>query len=468
MKIYFLGIGGVAMGNVAILAQRLGHRISGSDGAVYPPMAEILQRAQISYFEGFAEDNLRAADPDLVVVGNVVSRGNVEVELLLREKKWAYLSLPEFLDHHIIGSRPRIVITGTHGKTTTTALAAYYLRQLSVNCGFFIGGVAKDFPDNGDLGADQSPFVLEGDEYDSAFFDKRSKFIHYRPDILAINRIDFDHADIFRDLADVQRTFRHLLRLVPQNGKIFYCGDDPNIAPLLPVPWTQCHGVGWEKHNDYRMQNFHDSEGGSEWELVTPESHLAIKSRLNGRFNAFNASMAVLIAHGSQGLPLPPAVDLTGFSGVKRRQEILVRQENLIVMEDFAHHPRAVAETLSTLRSVYGDRELIACFESASNTSMRRVLSDDFARAFLLCDRCFLGRPRNLKSIPMAEQFLPKELEGKLHGEIREARSFDSNGGLLSHLLKTIADPTKKFLVVLFSNGAFPEVLDFWHAYHEK
>lgn len=468
MKIYFLGIGGVAMGNAAILAKDLGHQVGGSDGPIYPPMSETLKAAGIEHFTGFVESNLRDFNPDLVVVGNVVSRGNGEVEALLAEKKWPFLSLPEFLDRHIIGPRRRIVVAGTHGKTTTTALTAYHLRRLSVDCGFLIGGVAKDFSRNGHLGTAPAPFVLEGDEYDSAFFDKRSKFIHYRPDILAINRIDFDHADIFRDLADVQRSFDHLLRLVPRNGHVFYCGDDPNMVPILPVSWTNCHSLGWEECNDYRLECFQDDERRSRWEIRTPTGRLSVTSPLHGKFNAFNASMALLLAHRTRDLPLPPSVDWTGFAGVKRRQEILLRRDHLIVLEDFGHHPRAVAETLQTLRSIHGDRELIVCFEPAANTSMRRVLADDFARSFLLCDRCFLGRPRSLQHIPENERLSPADLIAQLDGKIQEARAFDDNRDLLSHLQAILSDRNKKFLLVIFSNGAFPEVLNFWRNYHEE
>ena len=217
MRIYFMGVCGTAMGNAALLMRRQGHEVFGSDSGIYPPMSELLERSGVAVLEGYDEGRLREINPDLVVVGNVISRGNPEVEWLLRTDSIAYASLPSLLHDRVLRHRCNIVVAGTHGKTTTTALTASLLCANGCNPGYFIGGVPRDLPAGALEGDPGAPFVIEGDEYDSAFFDKRSKFIHYRPHILVVNNLDFDHADIFRDLADIQRSFEHLFRLVPDN-----------------------------------------------------------------------------------------------------------------------------------------------------------------------------------------------------------------------------------------------------------
>ena len=233
-----MGIGGTAMGNAALLARAAGHDVFGADTGVYPPMSTVLAEAGIAVHEGYDPVRLARLAPELVVIGNAMTRGNPEVEWLLETRAFAFTSLPALLHDSILKHRRNLVICGTHGKTTTTALTAFLLREAGRDPGFLIGGVPQDPPMGSHLGSLADPFVIEGDEYDSAFFDKRSKFIHYAPFIAVLNNLEFDHADIFRDLADVQRTFTHLTRIVPRNGFVVLNGDDPHLRALGPMAWT--------------------------------------------------------------------------------------------------------------------------------------------------------------------------------------------------------------------------------------
>jgi UDP-N-acetylmuramate: L-alanyl-gamma-D-glutamyl-meso-diaminopimelate ligase len=238
MRIYFMGICGTAMGNAALLVKEQGHEVLGCDAAVYPPMSDVLADAGIEVLDGFDSSRLAALKPDQVVVGNAMSRGNPEVEWLLDQSEITFISLPELIHDTVLPKRCPVVITGTHGKTSTSTITAYLLECTDAKPGWLIGGVPNDLSGGAKLGEGKA-FVIEGDEYDSAFFDKRSKFIHYRPQIAILNNLEFDHADIFRDLEDVQRSFRHFLRVIPASGYALVNGDDPNIAALLPAPWTQ-------------------------------------------------------------------------------------------------------------------------------------------------------------------------------------------------------------------------------------
>src|SRR5688500_18029715 len=266
-RIYFMGICGTAMGNAALLARAAGHEVLGADSGIYPPMSTVLAEAGITLHEGYDPTRLEKIAPDLVVVGNAMSRGNAEVEWLLETRAFAFTSLPAMLNDFVLKRRRNLVICGTHGKTTTTALTAFLLREAGQDPGFLIGGVPQDPPMGAQLGNPRDPFVIEGDEYDSAFFDKRSKFIHYAPHIAVLNNLEFDHADIFRDLADVQRTFTHLVRIVPRNGAVVLNGDDTNFSALGAMSWTRVVRVGLDETNDVRIAGFAETPGGAEFRL---------------------------------------------------------------------------------------------------------------------------------------------------------------------------------------------------------
>lgn len=382
MRVYFLGICGTAMGHAALLMRDLGHTVAGSDQGIYPPMSTVLREAAIELLEGFDALRMCAWKPDLVVVGNAVSRGNPEVEWLLEHREIALTSLPALLHDHLLRFRHNIVVTGTHGKTTTATMTAHLLRAKGANPGWFIGGVPRDLPGGANTGRAGGAFVIEGDEYDSAFFDKRSKFLHYAPNILILNNLEFDHADIFRDLADIQRSFRHLLRIMPGSGLVLANGDDPAIAELLPAPWTQIETVGLGEHCTHRLVNLEETSTGIRAGLMSPEGDIELRLPLSGSFNLRNAAMAYLAARHASPAKVRDALPLACFQGVRRRQDILAEHPQLILMEDFAHHPTAVRETLQALRQRYPLHQLWTVFEPRSNTSCRALFQREFTAAF--------------------------------------------------------------------------------------
>ncbi|MDR1367009.1 MAG: Mur ligase domain-containing protein [Puniceicoccales bacterium] len=389
MWIYFLGIGGTAMGNLAILLQSLGYEICGSDQKIYPPMSDLLEKNKINIYDGYSAQRLEKLSPDLVVIGNTISRGNEEVEWLLDCKKIPYCSLPELIHKKIIGNRDAIAVTGTHGKTTTTTLLAYLLSLNRCDPGYFIGGVPINFPSGACYGKDNSPLIIEGDEYDSAFFDKRSKFIHYLPKILVMNNIEFDHLDIFHDLRDIQRTFLHLIKLVPSSGCIVANGDSMTIRELLPVPWTKTIFVGKSNDNDFIIGNEELTPRDSTFTLSDKNTTTMIRSPLFGIHNVRNVAMAAVAAWQYMGRNLN--IDLSHFKGIKKRQEIIFNDQNTVIIEDFAHHPTAIAETIHAIRQAFPNHRLITAFEPRSHTACSNYFQEGFIESFMGSDEVYIA-----------------------------------------------------------------------------
>jgi UDP-N-acetylmuramate: L-alanyl-gamma-D-glutamyl-meso-diaminopimelate ligase len=461
-RIYFVGIGGVAMGNGAILAKSIGCEVFGSDGKLYAPMDSLLNSNGIAYAEEFNEKNIEEFRPDLVVVGNCIGRGNCEAEWLIDCGKFPLLSLPQFLFENFFIGRHRIVFSGTHGKTTSCAACANYMRQqLAVPVGFFVGGSPIDFPVGAEIGKADAPFAIEGDEYDSAFFDKRSKFVHYAPNTAIIGGIEFDHWDIFRDLVDVERAFNHMVRTVPRSGRIFYNGDCPSAKKIAAVPWVRSHSVGLGAHNEFRIVDLTVKNSGTEWRILHGKGETAVSCSLCGEFNGRNCTMAVLAAHHSIGRALPDRVDLRSFSGVRRRQSLLRNDGKCIVYEDFGHHPSAVREVLSAMRLRHPHCELIACFEPASITSASGVLAADFVGAFSLADRCYWATATRRQA--NGGDGAAETVVSALRSRGIDAATFGNNGLLLDRLLAIVSAQSNRMpLIVLFSSGAFPVVLPHW------
>lgn len=460
MLIYFMGICGTAMGNAALLVREQGHEVCGSDSGVYPPMSNVLADAGIEVFDGYDADRLATLRPDRVVVGNVISRGNVEVEWLLNQSAIRFISLPQlFHDTVLVGRRP-VVITGTHGKTTTTSLTAFLLSGYGAEPGWLIGGVPRDLPGGAKLGSGE-PFVLEGDEYDTAFFDKRSKFIHYCPQIAVLNNLEFDHADIFRDLQDVQRSFRHFLRIIPSQGFALINGDDANIRELLPAPWTQVVTVGTGSDNDLVIADFTDGRHGASFNLIwkgTPWTK--VEWSLHGLFNARNAAMAGLAAALAVNLESPLGFDLSAlsqFKGVQRRQDILHSGPRCIILEDFGHHPTAIAGTLEGMRAAYPDRELIAVFEPRSNTACTSIFQEAFTQALAGADRVCIGAVHRAEKIAADRRLDTKKMASALSAKGCAALAFDSNEALMEEM-RAQAPLTDGAALVFFTNGSFDGV----------
>ena len=473
MRVFFIGVCGTAMGNAAVLLKKMGHDVAGADAGVYPPMSDVLEAAGIHLFEGFAEEDMLTWQPDRVVVGNAVSRGNPQVEYLLRTREIDFVSLPQLIGEDLIGNRPAIVVAGTHGKTTTTALTSFALSQAGREPGYLIGGVPLDLPSGNELGSADSPFVIEGDEYDSAFFDKRSKFIHYRPKVLILNNLEFDHGDIFRDLEDISRSFSHLLRIVPSDGFVLRNGDDPNLLALPDAPWTQMISVGVGEENDFRITDFTEDANGSRFNLSWKgETIIHIDWNMPGLFNARNLAMATLASILSQprnqagesfdiktnnpftDVSLP---DFSECAGVKRRQEILHDSEELVVLSDFAHHPTAIAGALESLRARWSGREIIACFEPRSNTAVTNVFEDRFADALALADTALLGAVHRAEKIPVDKRIKPQNMIQRIEDQGRVGHAFNTNQELENFLLDYHFSGSA--LVVFFSNGSFDGVI---------
>src|SRR6202166_1553093 len=350
-RIHFLGICGTAMGAVAAAFRELGFVITGSDDNVYPPMSTFLDARGIQISSGFRPENI-PSDVDLIVIGNALCRGNPELEAVL-DRKLPYRSLPETLKDFFLQGKTNLVVTGTHGKTTTTSLLTWIFREAGCDPGFLIGGIARDLAQGPAFGNSRY-FILEGDEYDTAFFDKRSKFLHYLPETVIINNIEFDHADIFSSLDEIKLSFRRLVNIVPRQGSIFVNADDLNCAEVVTHSLSQVFTVGFRKDATHRITDVRYDSAGSEFAL---QNHL-FRSSLIGEFNVRNAAMAVSVAL-AYGLPIEVIEGaLARFTGVARRQELRGEVNGIKVIDDFGHHPTAIRETLLALRHRYPGQKI--------------------------------------------------------------------------------------------------------------
>ncbi len=391
MHIHILGICGTFMGGIALLARQLGFTVTGSDANVYPPMSTQLREQGIALTEGYDASQLQP-HPDLVVIGNAMSRGNPAIEYTLNNNL-RYTSGPGFLAEHIIHNRWVLAVAGTHGKTTTTSILAWILEYAGLNPGFLVGGVPENFGVSARLGA--APFfVVEADEYDTAFFDKRSKFVHYRPRTLIINNIEFDHADIFPDLAAIQRQFHHLVRTVPGNGLIIAPQHDIYAQQTLKMGcWTRVEGIGTDGVWQARLQQ----PDGSVFEVLKNGQAVGVAQwPLIGDHNVHNGLVAIAAAQHA-GVPVTTAIAaLAEFHNVKRRMENRGTVNDVTVYDDFAHHPTAIETTLGGLRKRVGNARIIAILEPRSNTMRMGVHKDLLAPSLAQADHVMLYAPRDL------------------------------------------------------------------------
>jgi UDP-N-acetylmuramate: L-alanyl-gamma-D-glutamyl-meso-diaminopimelate ligase len=464
MKIYFMGVCGTAMGNAALLARAAGHEVSGADQNVYPPMSTVLLEGGVIVHEGYDPARLATLKPDMVVIGNAMMRGNPEVEWLLDSRTIPFTSLPAMLHDQVLCRRKNIVVAGTHGKTTTSAMAAFLLREGGRDPGYLIGGVPQDPPTGSHLGAADDPFVIEGDEYDSAFFDKRSKFMHYAPHVAVFNNLEFDHADIFRDLADVQRTFIHFSRIIPRSGYAVINGDDSNLKALGPMPWTKVVRVGTDEGNDARIADFAETAAGSSFTLLwRGKVWASVRWTLSGLYNARNAAMAATAAGlaVSDGQPTALSLEALGrFRGVRRRQEVLYAAPGMTVIEDFGHHPTAILETLRSFRARFPGALLTAVFEPRSNTARIRTLQAGFERALSHADDVYLGPVSRAGALREDERFDSEAVAENLEAQGVNAQQFGSNADLHAALeAATLPARGTPRVVVFFSNGSFDGII---------
>lgn len=367
------------MGSVAAAMKRAGYEVTGSDTNVYPPMSTFLEGEGIQLFEGYQRSNI-PAEAEVIIVGNAVSRGNEEAEEVL-DRKLLYQSLPEVLKEHFLRGRRNLVIAGTHGKTTTSSMVAWLLKSAGRNPSHMIGGVPKNFERGAEF-TDSEFTVLEGDEYDTAFFDKRSKFLHYLPEVAVINNIEFDHADIYEDLAAVLLTFSRLLRVVPGNGMAFLNGDCQNSLTLVEAAPCPIQLVGTGSHCEMQIAGMVAKDGATSFRLNEVDFHLP----MTGEFNVRNAAMAICVARQAGLTDEEIREGLSSFAGIKRRQEVRGEVRGVTVIDDFAHHPTAVELVIKGLRQGYPGRRLVVILEPRSNTMRQEAHKGNLAGALANAD----------------------------------------------------------------------------------
>ena len=439
------------MGSVAAALKERGFKVTGSDENIYPPMSTFLQERGISLSEGYRPENI-PADVDVVVVGNAIKRGNPEVEAVLNRKLF-YLSLPEVLRNYFLRGRHNLVVTGTHGKTTTTALLTWIMETAGRKPGYLIGGIPKNFGEGARLN-DSKYFVIEGDEYDTAFFDKRSKFVHYLPELVIVNNIEFDHADIFNNLEEIKLSFRRLLNIVPQNGMVLLNGDDHNCVEVARDCLAQMVEVGFSKNCAQRIRDVSYSSKGSRFKLGEETFEIP----LVGEFNVRNAAMA---ATAARFYDIPQAkIDnaLKSFSGIARRQEVRGEARGVKVIDDFGHHPTAISQTLGALRHRYAGHRIWAIFEPRSNTTRRAVFQEQLPDAFKDADGVFVAEVARLEQIPEQERLHPEAVMKAIAQSGRPAFYEKNANAIVDRIVPMLK---QKDIVAVFSNGGFDNI-------HEK
>ena len=455
MKIHLSAICGTAMASLAGLLREQGHEVTGSDQDVYPPMSTQLQALGIPILTPYAESNL-PSDADLVVIGNALSRGNPEVEAAL-ERRQRFTSLPALLAEEFLRPRQSLVVAGTHGKTTTTSLLAFLLDAAGLDPSFLIGGVPVDFGRSYRLGGGRH-FAIEGDEYDCAFFDKRPKFVHYLPNLAIINNVEYDHADIYPDLAAVKLAFVRLMHVIPRNGVLIAGSESPALREILGHARCRVETFGLQEDADWRAVELRSSPEGTRFRLVRrsrDEGEVILP--LAGEHNVRNA-LAALAAAAEAGVePSRAREALSRFKGVKRRLEVSGEAAGVRVYDDFAHHPTAVAATLAALRSTMTRGRLVAVFEPRSYTSRTRVFQDDFARAFRGADRVLVAAAHLPGKVPEGQRLSENELVDGIQAQGGIADFVPDVGGIVCRLVETL-EPGD--CVAILSNGGFGGIHD--------
>ena len=451
-RIHLIGVCGTAMATLAALLRSRGHHVRGSDQNVYPPMSEFLAAEQIDTFSGYDGSHI-TADLDLVVVGNAISRGNAELEAVL-ERKIRYCSLPEIIRDQFLWGAESVVVAGTHGKTTTTSLTAWLLAHGNLDPTVLVGGIALNFGNEGSsyrIGSGRH-FVIEGDEYDSAFFDKTAKFLKYLPDVAVINNIEFDHADIYANLDEVRLAFRRLANLVPRTGLLLLGQDSPDAAALAASAVSPVETFGLADGATWQGHDLQTRDGITRFAVRRGrEPYGTFESPLLGVHNVRNALAAIAVGARAGLGPDQLAAGLRAFKGIKRRLETVGVAGGVTILDDFAHHPTAVFETLSALRTGYPGRKVWAVFEPRSASSCRRVFQDAFAAAFGAADDVIVAAVFR-SSLPEAERLDAERLVADLRTAGTRARHIPDNDEIISTIVREHGDGD---VVVLMSNGGF-------------
>ena len=451
-RIHLIGICGTAMGTLAAMLKRRGHDVRGSDQSVYPPMSDFLREQGITLLEGYRPEHI-SADLDMVVVGNAISRGNPELEEVL-DRKIRYCSLPEAVRDHFLWRSRSVVIAGTHGKTTTTSLTGWLLTDGGADPSVLIGGIAENFDGSYRIGGGRE-FVIEGDEYDSAFFDKTAKFLKYLPDIAVVNNLEFDHADIYADLEAIRVAFRRFVNLVPRRGLLLLGADNPEAMALREFgkcrieTFGLSNGATWQAH-DLKVAQTSTTFGVRH--NGTPVGIFELP--LLGSYNVRNALAAIAVG-AAVGLNVDTMADgLRRFRGVRRRMQLRGTASGVTVYDDFAHHPTAIEETLSGVRSAHPDRRIWAVFEPRSATSCRRIFQQDFARALSKADRVVLAAVFR-STLPDDQRLDAEQIVRDLEAQGGNARYIPAT----EEIVRTVAREARDGdLVIVMSNGGFDNI----------
>jgi len=450
--IHLMGICGTGMASLAGMLKDGGYLISGSDQNIYPPMSLFLESLAIPVFNGYSPDNLHP-EPDLVIVGNVITKINPEA-VELSSLGLPYLSFPQAIRQFALKGKQSIVISGTHGKTTTSALIAWMLEKAGMDPGFMIGGIPRNFEKNFKSG--KGPyFVIEGDEYDTAFFDKVPKFIHYNPWVTILTSIEFDHADIYRDIDHVIESFRKLIHLIPKNGLLIANGDDEIVTKESRGAGCRTETYGFSETSRWRATDMAVEAASTQLTILTGGEAIPFSTALYGRHNIANLLAAVVLG---RFLDIPWTIieeaALT-FKGVKRRQEIIGEPKGILVLDDFAHHPTAVRETIAAVKNKYRGRRLIAVFEPRSNSSRRKIFQDRYSRSFDAADLILIPEPPLMEGIPVDDRFSSKQLVSDLSQRGLAASYYETTDRLLEALLR---EARSQDVVLMMSNGGFDHI----------
>ena len=452
-KIHLIAVCGTGMGALACMLKNLGFEISGSDHNIYPPMSDFLREQGIHIMEGFKAEHI-SYEPDLVIVGNAVTRDNPEVQKLM-QVEIPFCSMPQALNRFVAREKKTIVICGTHGKTTTSSILAWVLYQAGFDPSFMIGGILQNFNSNYRLGAGKH-MIIEGDEYDTAFFDKGPKFLHYRPAMTVLTSIEFDHADIFRDLNHLRMTFGDFLSKLDRSSTLFAFDADQNVKGLLPEAQCRIQLYGQNNASDWQLGQVLIDSPWTHFEVLRFGSLFAtLKTKLIGRHNLFNALPVIAIAHH---LGVPGKVISRGletFAGIKRRQQIRGQKNQIMVLDDFAHHPTAVRETIEAVKSTYSHNRLIAVFEPRTNSSMRKIFQNVYPASFDHADLICIRKPPLLEKIPPNERFSSEQLVADLKSRGKDAHYFADTESIIKFLVQRT---TPGDLILVMSNGGFDNI----------
>ncbi len=453
-RIHLVAACGTGMGTLACILKEMGYQVTGSDHNVYPPMSDFLEEKGVHLFSGFDPANISSdpeKTPDLVIIGNAVSRENPEAQAVL-ERKIPYLSMPQAVNKFIAADKKIILVTGTHGKTTTSSIMAHLLETAGLSPSFLVGGILKDFNSSFKIGAGEY-MVIEGDEYDTAFFDKGPKFMHYDPHITIITGIEFDHADIFRDIDHIQDIFSAFVKKIKDKSHIIAYGDNPVLAQVLEDAAVSAETYG--ENGDWQFSDHISEDGitsarveGRDWDsqIITP---------MKGGHNLLNALSCIATAH-KLGISKDMILKgLASFSGVKRRQEVRGIVKGITVMDDFAHHPSAVRETIAGVKPFYPQGRVVAVFEPRTNTSMRRFFQETYPAAFAKADMVCICNPCVTKNIPEGQRFSPAQLVADINGAGTLAHHFETPDQVIEFLVPELKEND---LVLIMSNGGFDNI----------